>query len=34
MFRGEMVGELTGAAIERERILHASACGEIQGAPA
>ena len=30
MFRGEIVGELKGAAIERETILHASACGEIE----
>ncbi len=29
MFRGAIVGELSGAAIERERILHASTCGEI-----
>ena len=30
MFRGRFVGELKGAAIERETILHASACGEIE----
>ncbi len=30
MFRGEIVGELDGQDIERETILHASACGEIQ----
>jgi ABC-type sugar transport system ATPase subunit len=29
MFRGAIIGELRGAAIEREAILHASACGEI-----
>jgi ABC-type sugar transport system ATPase subunit len=34
MFRGRIIGELTGAAIDRERILHASACGEIQAAAA
>jgi ABC-type sugar transport system ATPase subunit len=28
MFRGELVAELTGAAIERESILHIAACGE------
>jgi ABC-type sugar transport system ATPase subunit len=30
MFRGAIIGELSGAAIDRESILHASACGEIQ----
>ena len=30
MFRGEIVGELSGLEIERETILHASACGEIR----
>ncbi|MEP0324711.1 sugar ABC transporter ATP-binding protein [Bauldia litoralis] len=30
MFRGEIVGALNGQEIERETILHASACGEIQ----
>ncbi len=29
MFRGAIIGELRGTAIEREAILHASACGEI-----
>ena len=28
MFRGEIVTELTGSAIEREAILHAAACGK------
>jgi ABC-type sugar transport system ATPase subunit len=28
MFRGEFIAELTGSAIERERILQAAACGE------
>jgi ABC-type sugar transport system ATPase subunit len=27
-FRGEIVAELTGSAIEREAILHIAACGE------
>jgi ABC-type sugar transport system ATPase subunit len=30
MFRGAVIGELSGAAVNRESILHASACGEIQ----
>ena len=30
MFRGEIVGELSGQEVERETILHASACGEIR----
>jgi ABC-type sugar transport system ATPase subunit len=34
MFRGRIIGELTGAAIDRERILHASACGEIRAVAA
>ncbi len=34
MFRGELVAELTGDAIEREAILHASACGQAQAAAA
>ena len=34
MFRGAIIGELSGEAVNRERILHASACGEIQAAAA
>ncbi|HEY1862625.1 MAG TPA: sugar ABC transporter ATP-binding protein, partial [Roseiarcus sp.] len=34
MFRGAVIGELSGEAVNRERILHASACGEIQAAAA
>jgi len=34
MFRGAIVGELSGASVEREAILRASACGEIQAAAA
>jgi ABC-type sugar transport system ATPase subunit len=34
MFRGAIIGELAGAAIDRESILRASACGEIQAAAA
>jgi ABC-type sugar transport system ATPase subunit len=34
MFRGAIIGELGGAAIERGAILHASACGEIGAAAA
>jgi ABC-type sugar transport system ATPase subunit len=30
MFRGGIIGELTGDRIERETILHASACGRIE----
>jgi ABC-type sugar transport system ATPase subunit len=30
MFRGAIIGELSGEAVDRERILRASACGEIQ----
>jgi ABC-type sugar transport system ATPase subunit len=34
MFRGAVIGELSGEAVNRERILHAAACGEIQAAAA
>ncbi len=34
MFRGGIIGELSADAIERETILHASACGQIPGAAA
>ncbi len=34
MFRGAVIGELSGEAVNRERILHASACGDIQAAAA
>jgi ABC-type sugar transport system ATPase subunit len=34
MFRGAIIGELGGSAIDREAILHASACGAIGGAAA
>ena len=34
MFRGAVIGELSGEAVSRERILHASACGEIQAVAA
>jgi hypothetical protein len=34
MFRGAIIGELSGEALNRGRILHASACGEIQAAAA
>ncbi|MDQ2737690.1 MAG: ATP-binding cassette domain-containing protein, partial [Actinomycetota bacterium] len=34
MFRGAIIGELSGTAVEREAILHASACGEIRAAAA
>jgi ABC-type sugar transport system ATPase subunit len=34
MFRGRIVGELTGDEIERQAILQASACGSIERAPA
>jgi ABC-type sugar transport system ATPase subunit len=34
MFRGAIIGELSGETVTRERILHASACGEIQAAAA
>ena len=34
MFRGAIIGELSGEAVNRERILHASACGEIRAAAA
>ncbi|MFI0847972.1 sugar ABC transporter ATP-binding protein [Mesorhizobium sp. IMUNJ 23232] len=34
MFRGQLVTELTGAAIRRESILHAAACGEELAVPA
>ena len=34
MFRGAIIGELSGEAVNRERILHAAACGEIQAAAA
>ena len=34
MFRGAVIGELSGDAANRERILHAAACGEIQAAAA
>jgi ABC-type sugar transport system ATPase subunit len=34
MFRGAIIGELSGEEVNRERILHASACGEIQAAAA
>ncbi len=34
MFRGAVIGELSGEAVNRERILHASACGEIEAAAA
>jgi ABC-type sugar transport system ATPase subunit len=34
MFRGAIIGELSGDAVNRGRILHASACGEIQAAAA
>jgi hypothetical protein len=30
MFRGAIVGELSGEGVKREAILRASACGEIQ----
>ena len=33
MFRGAVIGE-PGEAVNRERILHAAACGEIQAAAA
>jgi ABC-type sugar transport system ATPase subunit len=33
MFRGRIVGELTGDEIERQAILQASACGSIERAP-
>jgi ABC-type sugar transport system ATPase subunit len=34
MFRGAIIGELSGDAVDRERILQASACGEIQAVAA
>ena len=34
MFRGAVIGELSGDDVNRERILHAAACGEIQAAAA
>ena len=34
MFRGAIIGELVGDAIDRQSILHASACGEIQAVAA
>jgi ABC-type sugar transport system ATPase subunit len=34
MFRGAIVGELSGEGVKRETILQASACGEIQAAAA
>ena len=34
MFRGAVIGELSGEAVNRKRILHASACGEIEAAAA
>jgi ABC-type sugar transport system ATPase subunit len=34
MFRGAIIGELTGERVTRERILHASACGEIEASAA
>jgi ABC-type sugar transport system ATPase subunit len=34
MFRGAIIGELSGEAVNRERILHASACGAIKAAAA
>ena len=34
MFRGAIIGELTGTSIEREAILQASACGEVRVAAA
>jgi ABC-type sugar transport system ATPase subunit len=34
MFRGAIIGELSGAAIDRQGILQASACGEIRRAAA
>jgi ABC-type sugar transport system ATPase subunit len=34
MFRGSVIGELSGEAANRERILHASACGEVLAAAA
>ena len=34
MFRGQLVTELTGAAVTRESILHAAACGEEMAVPA
>jgi ABC-type sugar transport system ATPase subunit len=34
MFRGAIIGELAGDAIDRESILHASACGEIRAVAA
>jgi ABC-type sugar transport system ATPase subunit len=34
MFRGAVIGELSGEAMNREGILHAAACGEIRAAAA
>ena len=34
MFRGAVIGELSGEAVNCKRILHASACGEIEAAAA